>query len=92
MDRSSAGINGQYARSHNDYNRPNDQAASSRRGRFRHATIRQWDDTPRTNPGHNKFYRSSDARPSQHLQCRSVTLLKILGAFAGWLMKSEGLQ
>ncbi|MBO9483638.1 RAP domain-containing protein [Salinisphaera sp. G21_0] len=72
MDRSSAGISGQYARSDNDYNRPGGHATSSRRGRYRHATVRQWDNTPRTNPGRNKFYRSSDARPSQHLQRRSV--------------------
>ncbi|WP_422450728.1 MULTISPECIES: DUF1601 domain-containing protein [unclassified Endozoicomonas] len=72
MDRSSADISGQFARSDNDYNRPGGHAASSRRGRYRHATVRQWDDTPRTNPGRNTFYRSSDACPSQHLQRRSV--------------------
>ncbi|MBO9495635.1 hypothetical protein J7438_16285 [Thalassotalea sp. G20_0] len=72
MDRSSAGISGQYARSDNDYNRPGGHATSSRRGRYRHSTVRQWDDTPRTNPGRNKFYRSADTRHSQHLQRRSV--------------------
>ena len=51
MDRSSASIRGQYARSVNDCNRPGGHAASSRRGRYRHATVRQWDDIPRTNPG-----------------------------------------
>ncbi|MGO0307024.1 DUF1601 domain-containing protein [Endozoicomonas acroporae] len=68
MDRSSAGISAQYARSDNDYNRPSRHAPSSRSGRYRHATVRHWDDTPRTNPGGNTFYRSSDACPSQHLQ------------------------
>ncbi|WP_422463888.1 MULTISPECIES: hypothetical protein, partial [unclassified Endozoicomonas] len=72
MDRSSAGISGQYARSDNDYNRPGGHAPSSRRGRYRHAKVRQLDDTQRTNPGRNTFYRSSDACPSQHLQRRSV--------------------
>ncbi|MBO9484003.1 DUF1601 domain-containing protein [Salinisphaera sp. G21_0] len=71
MDRSSAGISGQYARSGNDYNQPNDQAAS-RRGRYRHATVRQWDNTPRTNPERNKFSHSSAASPSQYLLRRSV--------------------
>ncbi|WP_422452318.1 hypothetical protein [Endozoicomonas sp. ALC066] len=46
MDRSSAGISGQYTRSDNDYNQPDDHAASSRRGRYRHATVRQWDNPP----------------------------------------------
>ncbi|MBO9496072.1 DUF1601 domain-containing protein [Thalassotalea sp. G20_0] len=73
MDRRSAGISGKYARSDNYYNQPGGHAASSRRGRYRHATVRQWDDTPRNNPGRNKFYRSSDACPSQHLLHRSVT-------------------
>ncbi|MBO9484617.1 hypothetical protein, partial [Salinisphaera sp. G21_0] len=72
MDRSSAGISGQYARSDNNHNRPGGRAASSRRGRYRHATVRQLDDTPRTNPGRNAFYRSPDACSSQHLQRRSV--------------------
>ncbi|WBA79323.1 RAP domain-containing protein [Endozoicomonas sp. GU-1] len=72
MDRSSAGIGDQYAKSDNYYNRPGGHAASSSRGRYRHATVRR-DYTPRTNPGRNTFYRSSDACPSQHLQRRSVT-------------------
>ena len=72
MHRSSAGISGRNARSDNDYNQPDDHAASSRRGRYRHATVRQWDNTPHTTPGRNKFYHSSGARSSQHLQCRSV--------------------
>ncbi|WP_422468709.1 hypothetical protein, partial [Endozoicomonas sp. ALC013] len=72
MDRSSAGISGQYTRSDNDYNQPNDHAASSRRVQYRHGTVRQWDNTPRTTPGRNKFYRSSGVCPSQHLQCRSA--------------------
>ncbi|MBO9484234.1 DUF1601 domain-containing protein, partial [Salinisphaera sp. G21_0] len=84
MDRSSAGISGQYTRSDNDYNQPNDHAASSRRGRYRHATVR-WDDTPRTNPGRNKFNRSSDACTSQHLQRRSVNLAQDFNA----LIKQE---
>ncbi|MBO9483645.1 RAP domain-containing protein [Salinisphaera sp. G21_0] len=72
MDRSSAGISGHYARSGNGYNQQDDHAASSRRGRYRHATVRQWDNTPRTTPGCNQFYQSPAAGPSQHLQCRSV--------------------
>ncbi|WBA86997.1 hypothetical protein [Endozoicomonas sp. GU-1] len=50
MDRSSAGISGQYARSNNDYNQPNDHAASSRHGRYRHITVRQWDPPPPHSP------------------------------------------
>ncbi|WBA79348.1 DUF1601 domain-containing protein [Endozoicomonas sp. GU-1] len=72
MDRSYAGISGQCTRSNNDYNQPNDHADSSRRVQYRHGTVRQWDNTLRTTPGRNKFYRSSDACPSQHLQHRSV--------------------
>ncbi|WP_422450775.1 DUF1601 domain-containing protein [Endozoicomonas sp. ALB091] len=72
MDRNSAGISGQYTRSNNDYNRPDDHAASSRRGRYRHATVRQWDNPSRTAPGRNEFYHSSFTRSSQHLQYRSV--------------------
>ncbi|WBA79315.1 RAP domain-containing protein [Endozoicomonas sp. GU-1] len=72
MDRSSAGISSQYARSDNNHNRPGGRAAASRRGRYRQATVRQWDDSPRNNPGRTTFYRSSDACPSQHLQRRSV--------------------
>ncbi|WP_422491539.1 hypothetical protein [Endozoicomonas sp. ALE010] len=55
MDRTSAGISGQYTRSNNDYNQPNDHAASSRRGRYRHNTVRQWDPPPRTAPRRNEF-------------------------------------
>ncbi|WBA79321.1 DUF1601 domain-containing protein [Endozoicomonas sp. GU-1] len=72
MNRSSAGISGQYARTDNNYKRPDSHAASSRLGRYRHATVRQWDGTPRTDPGRNTFYRSADACPYQHLQRRSV--------------------
>ena len=72
MDRSSADISGQYARSGNDYNQPDDQAASSRRGRYRYATVRQWDTPSRTAPGCHEFYHSSFTRSSQHLQYRSV--------------------
>ncbi|MGI2030395.1 hypothetical protein, partial [Endozoicomonas acroporae] len=72
MDRSSAGISGQYARSGNGYNQPGNHAASSRRGRYRHATVRQWNNPPRTAPGRNEFYHSSAPRPSQYLLRRSV--------------------
>ncbi|MBO9495547.1 DUF1601 domain-containing protein [Thalassotalea sp. G20_0] len=72
MDRSSAGISGQYTRSDNSYNQPNGHAPSSRRGRYRHATVRQWDNPSRTAPGHNEFYQSSGTRSTQHLQCRSI--------------------
>ncbi|WBA79379.1 RAP domain-containing protein [Endozoicomonas sp. GU-1] len=72
MDRSSAGISGQYTRSNNSYNQPNGPAPSSRRGRYRHATVRPWDNHHRTAPGRNEFYHSSGTRSSQHLQCRSV--------------------
>ncbi|MBO9496075.1 DUF1601 domain-containing protein [Thalassotalea sp. G20_0] len=70
MDSRSAGISGKYTRS--DNNRPDDHAAFSRRGRYRHATVKQWDNPPRTAPGRNEFYHSSGASSSQHLQCRSV--------------------
>ncbi|WP_146000261.1 DUF1601 domain-containing protein, partial [Endozoicomonas acroporae] len=72
MDRSSAGISGRYARSGNDYNQPYDHAAYSRRGRYRHATVRQWDNPPRSTPGHNEFYHSSGPCSSQYLLRRSV--------------------
>ncbi|MBO9496855.1 DUF1601 domain-containing protein [Thalassotalea sp. G20_0] len=94
MDRSYAGISGQYARSDNYYNRPGGHAASSRRGRYRHATVR-WDDTPRTKLGRNKFYRSSDASPSQYLLRRSVNLAQDFNALtkqeimAGLVSKSD---
>ncbi|WP_422462886.1 RAP domain-containing protein [Endozoicomonas sp. ALB115] len=72
MDRSSAGISGKYTRSVNNYNQPNNHASSSGRGRYRHATVRPWDISPRTAPGRNEFYHSSGTRSFQHLQCRSV--------------------
>ncbi|MBO9484183.1 hypothetical protein [Salinisphaera sp. G21_0] len=72
MDRNSAGISGQYTRSNNDYNRPDDHDSSSRRGRYRHATVRQWGHPPGTAPERNEFYHSSAARSSQYLQRRTV--------------------
>ncbi|WP_163388128.1 DUF1601 domain-containing protein, partial [Endozoicomonas acroporae] len=72
MDGSSAGISDKYSRSGNDDNQPNDHAPSSRRGRYRCATVRQWANTPCTALGRDEFYHSSGARSSQHLQCRSV--------------------
>ncbi|WP_422491352.1 DUF1601 domain-containing protein, partial [Endozoicomonas sp. ALE010] len=95
MDRSSAGISGQYARSDNDYNRPGGHAASSRRGRYRHATVRQWDTHPRSTPGCNKFHHSSGTRPSQYLIHRSVNSAQDFNALikpeimAGLVRKSE---
>ncbi|MGI2030746.1 hypothetical protein, partial [Endozoicomonas acroporae] len=67
MDRSSAGISGQYTRSDNGYNLPNGHTPSSRRGRYRHATVRQQDSHPRSTPGCNEFHHSSGTRPSQYL-------------------------
>ncbi|MGI2028648.1 DUF1601 domain-containing protein [Endozoicomonas acroporae] len=72
MDRSSAGISGQYPRSDNGYNQPSGHAPSSRRGRYRHATVRQQDSHPRSTPGCNEFHHSSGTRPSQYLMHRSV--------------------
>ncbi|WP_422491334.1 DUF1601 domain-containing protein [Endozoicomonas sp. ALE010] len=72
MDRSSAGISGQYARSGNGYNQPNGHAPSSGRGQYRHATVRQRDSHPRSTPGCNEFHHSSGTRPSQYLIHRSV--------------------
>ncbi|MBO9497157.1 DUF1601 domain-containing protein [Thalassotalea sp. G20_0] len=72
MDRSSAGISGQYTRSNNGYNRPNDHASSSRPGRYRHATVRQWGHPPRTAPERNENYCTSAARSSQYLLYRSI--------------------
>ncbi|WBA79330.1 DUF1601 domain-containing protein [Endozoicomonas sp. GU-1] len=71
MDRSSAGTSGQYARSGNGYNQPGSRAASSRRGRYRHATARQWNNSSRTAPGRN-VYHSFGTSSSQSLQSRSV--------------------
>ncbi|WP_422450788.1 hypothetical protein [Endozoicomonas sp. ALB091] len=72
MDRTSAGISGQYTRSDNDYNQPNDHAASSRRVQYRYGTVEQWDNPLRTTPGRNEFYHLSDACSSQNLMFRSV--------------------
>ncbi|WP_163373355.1 hypothetical protein [Endozoicomonas acroporae] len=72
MDRNSAGISGQYTRSNNDYNRPDDHAASSRRVQYRYGTVEQWDNPLRTTPGRNELYHSSDACSSQNLMFRSV--------------------
>ncbi|WP_163373193.1 DUF1601 domain-containing protein, partial [Endozoicomonas acroporae] len=72
MDERSAGISSNYTRSGNDYNKLNNHAPSSGRGRYRHATVRQWDNPPRNAPGRNEFYHSSGTRSSQNLQCRSV--------------------
>ncbi|MBO9497158.1 DUF1601 domain-containing protein [Thalassotalea sp. G20_0] len=72
MDRSSAGISGQYTRSNNGYNRPDDHAASSSRVQYRHGTVEQWDNPLRSTPGRNQFYHSSDACSAQNLMFRSV--------------------
>ncbi|WP_422463892.1 hypothetical protein, partial [Endozoicomonas sp. ALB115] len=72
MDRKSAGISGQYTRSNNAYNRPDDHAASSRRVQYRYGTVEQWDNPLRTTPGRNELYHSSDACSSQNLMFRSV--------------------
>ena len=72
MDRSSAGISGQYARPGNDGNQPDNHGAASRPGRYRHAKVRQEDNPPRTIPRRNEFYQSSAARSSQYLLCRSI--------------------
>ncbi|MGI2029600.1 DUF1601 domain-containing protein [Endozoicomonas acroporae] len=72
MDKNTAGISGQYTRSNNDYNQPDDPASSSRRGRYKHATVRQWGHPPRTAPEHNEFYHYSAACSSQPLLRRSV--------------------
>ncbi|MBO9484858.1 hypothetical protein, partial [Salinisphaera sp. G21_0] len=85
MHRPPAGISGQYARPGNDYNHPENRAASSRPGRYRHATVRQWDNPPRINPGRDEFYNSSGASPSQYLLCRSVNPVQDFNA----LIKQE---
>ncbi|MBO9484005.1 RAP domain-containing protein [Salinisphaera sp. G21_0] len=72
MDRSSAGISGQYTRSDNGYNQPNGHAPSSGRGRYRHATVRQQDSHPLSTPRCNEFHHFSGTRPSQYLMHRSV--------------------
>ncbi|WP_219622303.1 hypothetical protein, partial [Endozoicomonas acroporae] len=61
------------ARSGNYYHQPDNQAASSRPGRYRHDTVRQRDNPYRTIPGRNEFPPASGAYTSQNLQCRSVT-------------------
>ncbi|MBO9484634.1 hypothetical protein, partial [Salinisphaera sp. G21_0] len=94
MDRSSAGISGKYARSGNNDNQPNGHAAS-RRGRYRQATVRQWDNAPRTPPGRKKFYHSAAAGPSQYLLRRSVNPVQNFHALtkqeimAGLVSKSD---
>ncbi|WP_422468285.1 DUF1601 domain-containing protein [Endozoicomonas sp. ALC013] len=72
MDRSSADISGKYAKSGNDYNQQDDRVASSMGGRYRHGTVRKWDNSPRNTPEVNKFHHSSGASSSQDLQRRSV--------------------
>ncbi|MBO9484656.1 hypothetical protein [Salinisphaera sp. G21_0] len=72
MDSPPAGISGQYTRPGNDYNQPENRAASSRPGRYRHAAVRQWDYPSRTAPGRNEFYHSPGTHSSQHLLRRSV--------------------
>ncbi|WBA79295.1 hypothetical protein [Endozoicomonas sp. GU-1] len=72
MDRSSAGISGQYTRSGNHYSQPHGRAPSSGRGQYRHATVRQWDNHSRSIPGRNEFSHSFGAPSSQSLPCRSV--------------------
>ncbi|WP_206679471.1 hypothetical protein, partial [Endozoicomonas acroporae] len=71
MDRSSAGISDKYARPGNDYNQPDDSAVS-RRGRYRHCTVRHQDNPPHSTPWHNEFYHSSAPCSSQYLVRRSV--------------------
>ncbi|MBO9484002.1 RAP domain-containing protein [Salinisphaera sp. G21_0] len=72
MHRSSAGISGKYAGSDNDYKQSDNHAATSRRGRYRHGTVRKRDNPLRNTPVRNKFYHSSAASPSQYLLRRSV--------------------
>ncbi|WP_422450737.1 RAP domain-containing protein [Endozoicomonas sp. ALB091] len=69
MNRSSAGISGKSTRSDNGYNQPNDYAASSRCGRYGHATVKQWDDPPRIAQWCSEFLA---ALSSQFLVRRSV--------------------
>ncbi|WP_163373213.1 hypothetical protein, partial [Endozoicomonas acroporae] len=95
MDRSSAGISGKCTTSDNGYNQPNGHAPSSRRGRYRHATVRQSDNPPHTAPGRNEFYQSSDTRSSQYLMRRSINQAQDFNALlkqeimAGLLSKSD---
>ncbi|MBO9495654.1 hypothetical protein J7438_16380 [Thalassotalea sp. G20_0] len=82
MNKNSAGISGQCARSDNGYNQPGNQAARSRRGRYRHATVRQWDNPPHTAaPGRDEFYHSSGTHSSQYLLPRSVNPAQDFNAF-----------
>ncbi|WP_422464139.1 MULTISPECIES: hypothetical protein, partial [unclassified Endozoicomonas] len=85
MDRSSAGIIGQYTTSGNGYNQPNSHTPSSGRGRYRHATVRQRDSHPRSTQGCNEFHHSSGTRPSQYLIHRSVNCAQDFNA----LIKQE---
>ncbi|MGI2027894.1 hypothetical protein, partial [Endozoicomonas acroporae] len=72
MHKSSAAISGKYARSGNDYKRSDDHVASSRDGRYRHATVGHRDNHPRSTTERNEFYHSPAARPSKYLRHRSV--------------------
>ncbi|WP_422463437.1 DUF1601 domain-containing protein [Endozoicomonas sp. ALB115] len=85
MHKSSAGIGGQYAGSGNDYNLPDDHAAYSKRGQYKHATVRKRDNIPCTTPGRNEFYHSSAPYLSQNLPCRSVNPVQDFNA----LIKQE---
>ncbi|WBA79391.1 hypothetical protein [Endozoicomonas sp. GU-1] len=51
MYRTSAGISGQYAGPGNDYNQPENCTASSKPGRYRHANVKQWHNSPALPPG-----------------------------------------
>ncbi|WP_422459232.1 hypothetical protein [Endozoicomonas sp. ALB115] len=72
MYRTSAGISGQYAGPGNDYNQPENCTTSSRSGRYRHATVKQWHNSTRTTPGRNECYHSAGASSSHYLLHRSV--------------------
>ncbi|MBO9495541.1 DUF1601 domain-containing protein [Thalassotalea sp. G20_0] len=96
MDRSSAGISGQYTRSGNYYNRPDGHVTSSSgRMQYRHGLVRQMDNPLRTTPGRNEFYHSSTARSSQYLLRRSVNSAQDFNALikreimAGLVSKSD---
>ncbi|WP_163373220.1 hypothetical protein, partial [Endozoicomonas acroporae] len=85
MDRSYAGISGNYARSGNDYKQPDDYAAASRRGRYRQCTVRHRDNPPRSTPWPNEFYHSLGPCPSQNLLRRSINTTQDFNA----LIKQE---
>ncbi|MBO9495668.1 DUF1601 domain-containing protein, partial [Thalassotalea sp. G20_0] len=95
MDRNTAGISGKHARPGNDYNQPDNHAASSRRGRYRQSTVRQRGNPPRTTLGRNEFYHSSGACSSQSLLRRSVNPAQDFNAhikpeiMAGLVSKSD---